>query len=221
MKILLVDDHILFRQGLYSLLDSQPDMMVVGQASSAAEAMVKTHELQPDTILMDISMPGVDGLEAARQILAEHRNIRIVFLTAHEDEDRLFEAIKLGGKGYLLKNMRTAELLDMLRGLDKNEAALSRQMAAKLLDEFAQMRQKLSQLSGFDDEEIALTERETGILTLAAQGVSNRQIADRLSIAESTVKNHMRNILSKLHLKNRREAVAYARRHGLLNSSSQ
>jgi len=220
MKILLVDDHILFRQGLCSLLDTQPDMTVVGQAASAAEAILKTRELQPDTILMDISMPGVDGLEAARQILAEYCDIKIVFLTAHEDEDRLFEAIKLGGKGYLLKNMRTVELLDMLRGLDRNEAALSRRMAAKLLIEFAQMGRQLNQLSTFDEEEIVLTDRETDILTLVAQGVSNRQIAAQLDIAESTVKNHMRNILSKLHLKNRREAVAFARRHGLLNATS-
>lgn len=216
MKLLLVDDHGLFREGLVSLLEAQPDMTVLGEAASAQEAIAKARELKPDTILMDISLPDESGLEVAQQILAEQPQVSIVFLTVHEDDERLFEAIKSGAKGYLLKNMRTAELLEMLRGLERGEAALSRRMAAQVLAEFARMRQQLAS-AGPIDEEVALTNRETEILKLVATGASNKEIAGQLVVSESTVKNHMRNILSKLHLNNRREAVAFARRQGLID----
>lgn len=218
MKILLVDDHVLFREGLASLLDIQPDMTVLGEAASAQEAIVKARELKPDTILMDISMPGGTGLDAAKQILAEQPEINIVFLTVHEDDERLFEAIKNGGKGYLLKNMRTSELLEMLRGLERGEAAISRQMAARILTEFARMKTHLGATEVLD-EDVRLTNREIEILKLAAADASNKDIARQLVVSESTVKNHMRNILSKLHLKNRREAIALARRRGWIDSS--
>lgn len=218
MKLLLVDDHGLFREGLISLLESQPDMTILGQAASAQEAVAKARELKPDTILMDISLPDNTGLEAAQQILAEQPEVNIVFLTVHEDDERLFEAIKSGAKGYLLKNMRTAELLDMLRGLKHGEAALSRHMAAQVLTEFARMRKQLATTEPLD-EDVTLTNRETEILKLAATGASNKEIAEQLVVSQSTVKNHMRNILSKLHLNNRREAVAFARRQGLINTS--
>ena len=132
-KILLVDDHVLFREGVASLLDIQSDMTVLGEAASVKEAVVKARELRPDVILMDISLPDGTGVEAAQQILTKHPEIKIVFLTVHEDDERLFEAIKCGGQGYLLKNMRTAELLDLLRGLDRGEAAISRQMANRII----------------------------------------------------------------------------------------
>lgn len=217
MKILLVDDHVLFREGVASLLDTQPDMTVLGEATSVKEAIAKTKELKPDIILMDITLPDGNGVEAARQILAEQPEIKIVFLTIHEDDERLFEAIKCGGQGYLLKNMRTTELLDLLRGLEQGEAAISRKMAGRIMTEFARMRSRLEGIpTGGADSDITLTHREIDVLTLVANGASNKEIAEQLVVTESTVKNHMSNILNKLHLKNRREAAAYARRHGLI-----
>ena len=220
MKILLVDDHVLFREGVASLLDTQSDMTVLGESASAQKAILKARELKPDIILMDISLPDGTGIEAARQILAEQPEIKIVFLTVHEDDERLFEAIKCGGRGYLLKNMRTAELLDLLRGLERGEAAISRKMASRIMAEFAQMRTRLEHTPvDISDSEIALTTREIDVITLVTNGASNKEIANQLVVAESTVKNHMSNILNKLHLKNRREAAAYARRYGLISPS--
>jgi DNA-binding NarL/FixJ family response regulator len=178
---------------------------------------MKAGELKPDIILMDISMPGGTGLEAARKILNEQPEINIVFLTVHEDDDRLFEAVKSGAKGYLLKNMRTSELVEMLRGLEQGEAAFSRGLAVRILTEFARMKNRLDASEPIDEEEVTLTSREVEILELAAAGASNREIASQLVVTQSTVKNHMRNILAKLHLKNRREAVAFARRQGLID----
>jgi DNA-binding NarL/FixJ family response regulator len=218
MKLLLVDDHVLFREGLVSLLDAQPDMTIVGEAASIKEAVAKAEKLNPDTILMDISLPDGTGLQAASQILSRQPHINIVFLTVHEDDDRLFEAIKRGGKGYLLKNMRTAELLNMLRGLERGEAAISGRMAGRIMAEFARIRPWLSEGEP-DEETLLLTSRELELLQLVAEDATNKEIARRLFIAESTVKNHMRNILSKLHLNNRREAAAYAQRRGLIDSS--
>ncbi|RME46470.1 MAG: DNA-binding response regulator [Caldilineae bacterium] len=221
MKILLVDDHVLFREGVATLLNAQPDMVVLGEAASAKEAVVKARQLKPDIILMDISLPGDDGLEAARQILAEQPEVNIVFLTAHEDDERLFEAIKLGGKGYMLKNTRTADILAMLRGVERGEAAITRRLAARVLSEFARLQSRLEQMGPSQDEDLLLTPREQEILRLVATGASNKQIADQLVLSVSTIKNHIRNIFRKLHLKNRREAVAYARRHGLTPPSAR
>lgn len=219
MNILLVDDHVLFREGVASLLDAQPDMTVLGEAATAKEAIAKTRELLPDTILMDISLPDDSGIEIARQILDEFPDMNIVFLTVHEEDERLFEAIRFGGKGYLLKNMRTSQLLDMLRGLNQGEAAISRKMASRIMDEFSRMRDQLAGRKPVKSEEILLTTRELDVLKLAATGDTNQDIAGKLFISISTVKNHMRNILSKLHLRNRREAVAFAKRRGLIDSS--
>lgn len=199
------------------MLDTQPDMTVLGESASMKEAVVKARKLKPDIILMDISLPDGNGVEAARQILAKQPDIKIVFLTVHEDDERLFEAIKSGGQGYLLKNMRTAELLDLLRGLKRGEAAISRQIASRIMIEFARMRTRLENITpDISDSDIVLTNREIDVLKLVANGASNKEIAEELVVTESTVKNHMSNILNKLHLKNRREAAAYARRHGLI-----
>jgi len=220
MKILLVDDHALFREGLASLLDAQPDLSIVGQAACVSEAVEQARALKPDAILMDISMPDGTGIDAAREILAEQPDVSIVFLTVHEDDERLFDAISVGGKGYLPKNISTTELLKMLRGLLHGEAALPRQTTSRILNEFARMKTQSPEAEAIS-EDAALTPRELEILKLAATGASNKEIAQNLVITESTVKNHMRNILGKLNLGNRREAVAYARRRGLLGSSPQ
>ncbi len=209
-RILLADDHILFRKGLAQLLNSQPDFQVIGEAADGLEALERARELMPDLILMDIDMPRCDGREATRLIKAEMPYVVIVILTVSDDEQDLFAAIKNGAQGYLLKKIDPADLFEQLRGLALGEAALSRLMANKILREFARTEPELPRTG--DDP---LTGRERQVLQLVARGLTNREIAETLVIAENTVKNHLRNILSKLHLDNRVQAAAYALREGL------
>ncbi len=207
-RILLADDHILFRKGLAQVLNSQPDVQVVGEADDGMEALAKARELMPDLILLDVNMPRVDGREATRLIKAELPYVIIVMLTVSDDEQDLFTALKNGAQGYLLKKIDPAELFDQLRGLARGEAALSRLMANKLLHEFTHGRPAT-------ETDAALTPREQQVLQLVARGLTNREIAETLVVAENTVKNHLRNILAKLHLENRVQAAAYALREGL------
>jgi two-component system NarL family response regulator len=215
MKLLLVDDHVLFREGLAGLLAGQPDFRIVGQAGSVAEAIAMARELSPDLILMDIGLPDGTGLDATQVILAEQPETKIVFLTVHEEDDRLFAAIRSGAKGYLLKNVPVAKLLTFLRGIEQGEAAISPAMAARILTEFSRLEPPRER----DQVEMAeLTLREMQVLKELASGASNREIAERLVIAENTVKNHVRSILTKLNLRNRREATTFAHNQGLLKS---
>ena len=214
-KILLVDDHVLFREGVVSLLNAQPDFDVVDQASSVSEAIAMAGDLQPDLILMDFGLPDGTGLDATQAILAKWPEIDIVFLTVHEEDDRLFAAIRSGAKGYLLKNVPISKLLAFLRGLDYGEAAISPAMTSRILDEFARI-EPVRPVPALSTE---LTPRELEVLQELATGASNREIASQLVIAENTVKNHVRNILTKLNLKNRREVTSFAHRHGLTSSS--
>ena len=213
-RVLLADDHDLFREGLAGIIDGQEDMVVVGQASDGIEAIVKTHELRPDLILMDIQMPGCDGLEATRQIKREVPETTIVMLTVRDEDEKLFEALKLGAQGYLLKNIRSAEMLPMLRGALRGEAAISPALAGRILEEF----RRLSRLvpAEVEGKEAALTKREQEVLSLAATGVSDKEIAESLSVSLNTVKTHMRNILAKLQVNGRREAARIARSKGLV-----
>ena len=208
MRILLVDDHTLFREGLLGLLDSQPDIKVVGQAGSVKQAISMCRDLKPDLILMDFSLPDGTGLDATQSILAEQPEANIVFLTVHEEDDRLFAALRSGAKGYLLKNVAVTKLLTFLRGVERGEAAITPVMTTRLLNEFARLDPHRRQRDPSSDE---LTTREMEVLNELIDGASNREIADRLVIAENTVKNHVRNILAKLNLKNRREAAEFAR----------
>lgn len=209
MKILLVDDHVLFRQGLVSLLNAQPDFEVIAQVGTVADAVQAAVERQPDLILMDLSLPDGTGLDATQQILAKQPSARIVILTVHEEDDRLFAALRCGAKGYLLKNVPISKLLSFLRGVEVGEAAISGEMVSRVFNEFARMdpSAKRPVVSNVDNK---LTTREMQVLKELTTGASNREIADRLIIAENTVKNHIRNILSKLNLKNRREAARLA-----------
>lgn len=216
LRILLADDHALFRDGIASLLSAW-GMEVVGQASDGAEAVVKAGLLHPDLILMDINMPGLDGLEATRQIKAQWPAIKIVMLTVSEEDEHLFEAIKRGAQGYLLKNIHSDEFGDLLRGLARGEAALSRTLAAKILAEFARPSSAPPALVAPADPN-ALTEREQEVLEHLATGASNKEIAAALIVSENTVKYHVRNILAKLHLNSRTQAVAYAHRTGLAST---
>jgi DNA-binding NarL/FixJ family response regulator len=214
IRVFLADDHDLFREGLAGIIASQADMEVVGEASDGLEAIVKALELTPDLILMDIQMPGCDGLEATKKIKKDLPETTIVVLTVRDEDEKLFEAIKNGAQGYLLKTIRSREMLEMLRGAMQGEAAISPNLAGRMLEEF----RRLSKLAPVDlDEEIvSLTQREQEVLSLVATGASDKEIAEKLYISLHTVKSHMRNILSKLQVNSRREAARLAKQKGLL-----
>jgi len=214
IRVLLVDDHPFFRKGIASLLSSEPGFEVLGEASDGQEAIEKARDLMPDVILMDISMPGVNGLEATQRIKQEIPYVRIVILTVSDEDQNLFEAIKSGAQGYLLKKIEPQTLFQTLRGVLEGEAPLSRVMATKLLAEFARQRRAASEPR---TPTATLTEREKEVLGLLAAGKTNKEIAGALGIAENTVKNHLKNILEKLHLENRVQAATFALREGLLN----
>ena len=211
-KILVVDDHVLFREGLVSLLKSQPDFCVVGEAGSVREAITKAHELAPDIILMDFSLPDGTGAEAVENILAGRPDTKIVFLTVHETDEVLFASIRSGAKGYLLKNLTASMLLESLRGMARGEAPISRTMTTRVLEEFSRGKASYRKL---DSALQQLTPREMEVLREIASGASNSEIASHLFISINTVKNHIHNILEKLNLKDRRELAAFARQHGV------
>lgn len=241
IRVLLVDDHVLVRKGIAGLLATQDDIQVVGEAGDGFEALEKAEELMPDVILMDISMPRCDGLTAIDLIKKEMPYVKIVMLTYSDDDENLFEAIKRGAQGYLLKDLQPEILINSIRGAAHGEAPISGSMAAKLLKELSPAREGRPASEGTHAQQPAaprlrweegaparwdeggrerredlLTRREKEVLQLVSEGLSNREIAERLYIAENTVKNHLRNILEKLHMQNRAQAVAFAIRQGLL-----
>lgn len=211
ISLLLVDDHVLFREGLTGLLRDRQDVQLVGEAGDGREAVEKARELMPDLILMDIRMPAMTGLEALRQIKAEMPDTRVIMLTASDAEQDLFEAIKSGAQGYVLKNVRFEDLIRMIKGVFAGEAPISKTMAAKILDEFARLGR--SRRDGAVSTE--LTGREKEVLRHVADGLANKAIADALGVSENTVKKHLRNILQKLHLQNRVQVAIYALREHL------
>lgn len=214
IRVLLVDDHALFREGLASIITGQPDMVIVGQADDGLEALVKAQELKPDLILMDITMPGGSGLEATHKIKAALPDTVIVVLTVHSDEEKLFEAIKNGAQGYLLKNIRSETMLDLIRGALRGEAAITPVLAGQMLEEFRRLSRNLPDEMGEPVE--TLTFREQEVLAQVATGASDKEIAEQFNISLHTVKSHMRNILAKLHVNSRYEAARYARYKGLV-----
>lgn len=209
MRVLVADDHSLFRDGIASLIEAA-GFKVVGQVGDGQAAVEAALRLRPDLVLMDISMPQMSGLEALRQIKAQAPEVHVVMLTVSDDDASLLQAIQSGARGYLLKNLNAEEFLDMLAGLQRGEAALTRQMTARLLNGLAKQSQR--QLGPVE----RLTPRELELLRLVAEGLPNKAIAQRLSVSENTVKYHMKNILQKLGVRNRAEAIAHALRAGLL-----
>lgn len=208
MRVLVADDHSLFRDGLASLLEAAGHD-VVGQVGDGEAAVVAARSLRPDLVLLDISMPLVDGLQALRRIKGDAPEVQVVMLTVSDDDTSLFEALRNGAQGYLLKSLNASEFLAMVEGLGKGEAALSRKTTARLIEGLAK------------PEDVAaphahLTERERELLALVARGLSNKAIAAEMSISENTVKYYMKNILQKLGAQNRTEAAAYALRAGLV-----
>jgi DNA-binding NarL/FixJ family response regulator len=215
MRVLIADDHALFRDGLRSLLETR-GVEVIGEARNGREAVDQSRRLNPDVVLMDLHMPELDGLAATRLISAEQPDVKVVILTASEEEAHLFEAIKSGAQGYLFKNLASEELLQLLQGVARGEPALTPALGRKLLREFARPATAAAPPHAVDGLE-ALTEREREVLDLLVQGItSNRELAERLVITENTVKYHFRNILDKLHVQNRAQVVAFAVRHGMV-----
>lgn len=210
IRILIADDHALFRMGVRDLLDETDDFEVIGEASTGNELVKLSKELMPDLILTDISMPEGNGIVAACAIKEMLPYVKIVMLTVSDTEEDLFEAIKSGVQGYLLKNVEPEILLSSLRGVSRGEAPISPKMAPKILEEFTRMADGRKENSASN-----LTPREKEVLALVAEGITNKEIAANLSIVESTVKNHLRNILEKLHLQSRAGAAAYAVRTGI------
>lgn len=211
IRVCLVDDHTLVRRGIAALLAGDPEIEVVGEASDGLEAIELTRALRPDVVLMDIRMPGCDGLRATRIIKQEMPSVRIVVLTVSEDDEDLFEAVKAGAQGYLLKRMEPRDLCAMVHSAYRGEAPIAPAMAARIIQEISggprpDVRER--------DEEV-LSPREQEVLALVAQGLANKEVAARLGISEYTVRNHLRSVLEKLHLRNRVEAAAYALQRGL------
>ncbi len=212
IRLLLADDHTLFRKGLASLLEKEPGFEVIGEAQDGAEAIRKAQADKPDLVLMDIHMPGLNGLEATRQITNALPATRVVMLTISEEDKDLFEAIKCGAHGYLSKKVEPEKLRELIEGVFRGEAPLSGATAAKILKEFAAQASKDSETTAVSD----LTPREKEVLQLLAAGLTNKEIGIRLDIAENTVKNHLKNILAKLHLQNRVQAATLAIQKGML-----
>jgi len=215
IKVLIADDHKLFRQGLISLMKTREDLVeVIGEAETGKDAVRLAEQLHPDVVLMDIYMPHGDGLKATKEIRERFPGIAVVILTASENDEHLYEAVKLGVSGYLLKSLDAKELFELLAGIIEGEAAMTRSMATRLLKGVAKRL-----MDGAKGEE-ALTERELIVLRLVASGASNPKIAEKLSISVNTVKSHLKNILSKLQLENRTQAAAYAVKSGLVSNSN-
>ncbi|CAN5824740.1 response regulator transcription factor [soil metagenome] len=215
MRVLIADDHALFRDGLRSLLEAR-GVDVVAEAKDGGEAIALARLHRPDIVLMDLMMPVTNGLAATRLISVEMPLVRVVVLTASEDDADLFEAVKSGAQGYLSKNLEAQELFAFLDGVMKNEPALTPGLARKVLGEFARNG------SGIVKPPVSvLTDREQDVLVLLTEGVtSNKELAERLFISENTVKYHLRHILQKLHVNNRAQVIAYALRHGLVDSDA-
>lgn len=206
---MIADDHTLFRDGLRALLNSIPDMEVVGEAETGEEVIARAAALQPDVVLMDIQMPGVNGIEATRQILLTSPHIGVIVVTMFEDDDSVFAAMRAGARGYVLKGADQAEMLRAIRAVASGEALFGPAVAARLMKFFSSPRPASPSI--FPE----LTGREREVLNLIAQGRSNSEIAERLVLSPKTVRNHISNIFSKLQVADRAQAIVRAREAGL------
>jgi DNA-binding NarL/FixJ family response regulator len=216
IRVLIADDHTLVRQGIRLLLETAPDVRVIGEASDGAEAIRLAQELNPDLVLMDIAMPNVDGLEATREIKQAQPGVQILALTMHEGEDYFFKILEAGAGGYVLKRAAAIDLLTAVRTVARGEVFLYPSVAKKLVADY------LGRTEGQDNDvrtSASLTPREHEVLSHIAAGLSNREIAERLTVSLSTVQTHYAHIIEKLNLRNRTELVKYALRHGLINSA--
>lgn len=212
MKLMLVDDHPLFMEGLQYLLETH-GIEVSGTAKNGREALEKARILKPDIILMDIKMPGFSGLDALKLLKAEMPDIKVVMLTTSEEDEDLFNAVKCGASGYLLKNTNAKELVGILSDIEEGEASFPPELAAKLLKEFK------SRDTGIAMQNAELTKRQLEVLELVAKGIIYKEVGEKLGLSERTVKYHMGKILELLHLENRAQVIAYAARIGLVDEN--
>jgi two-component system NarL family response regulator len=215
IRVMICDDHALFRRGLIMVLESEEGIEVVGEAENGEEAIARVEDLAPDVVLMDVRMPRISGIEATRAIAESVPAAKILMLTVSDEEDDLYEAIKAGATGYLLKEISIEEVATAIRAVVSGQSLISPSMASKLLTEFTSLSKRADERQSVPTPR--LTDRELEVLKLVAEGMSNREIAGELYISENTVKNHVRNILEKLHLHSRMEAVVYAVREKLLD----
>jgi DNA-binding NarL/FixJ family response regulator len=215
VRVLIADDQAVFRRGLHVVLDDEDDIEVVAEADNGEDAVAKATELAPDVVLMDVRMPRVNGIEATARIRQLLPTTKILVLTVSDEEDDLYEAIKSGANGYLLKEISVEEVATAIRAVVQGQSLISPSMASKLLSEFNSLAKRAESQEQFPTP--VLTVRELEVLKLVAKGLSNREVAQQLFISENTVKNHVRNILEKLHLHSRMEAVMYAVRERLLD----
>jgi DNA-binding NarL/FixJ family response regulator len=215
LKVIIADDHALFRRGLEMVLEKEPDIEVVGEAHDGEQAVERAQALMPDVMLMDVRMPRGTGIEATQKIKELMPHVKILMLTHSDDEADLYESIKAGASGYLLKEVSTEEVADAVRSVWQGHSRISPAMASKLLNEFQTLTKRADERQPLAPPR--LTERELQVLRLVAKGLGNRDIATQLYISENTVKNHIRNILEKLQLHSRMEAVIYAVREKLLD----
>ena len=213
ISVLIVDDHPVVRQGLHSFLQLQNDLEIVGEAADGLEAVEKVDELLPDVVLMDLVMPKVDGIAAIRRITALSPSTRVLVLTSFSDDDKVFSAIKAGALGYLMKDSSPADLAEAIRAVYRGEPSLDPEIAKKLMDQLSKGEEVIA--------EEDLTTREKDVLRLIARGNSNKEIAASLNISEKTVKNHVTNILQKLHLSDRTQAALYAVRRRMAGEDSE
>ena len=210
MKIIIVDDHVLFREGLAAIIRREPDIEIIGMAGTVREAIELARTSRPEIALMDFNLPDGSGADATRRILEEFPACKIVFLTMSEQDDDLFSAIRSGAKGYLLKNMQPADLVNAIRSVHEGESALSQGMTLRLMDELSRSERPAH------PSENTLTLRELDVLRAIASGLSNQEIGNQLYISENTVKFHVHSLLAKLNLTDRKEAANFAREHGLV-----
>ena len=213
ISVLIADDHPVVRQGLHSFLQLQDDIDIVGEAADGLEAVEKVDELLPDVVLMDLVMPKVDGIAAIRRITALSPSTRVLVLTSFSDDDKVFSAIKAGALGYLMKDSSPADLAEAIRAVYRGEPSLDPEIAKKLMDQLSKGEEVIA--------EEDLTTREKDVLRLIARGNSNKEIAASLNISEKTVKNHVTNILQKLHLSDRTQAALYAVRRKMAGEDSE
>ncbi len=209
IRLLLVDDHALVREGLHLLLDAQPDMEVIGEAESAAEAIAMAKTAGPDIILMDITMPGTNGIEATRTIVSMNLGVRVLGLTVHENQEYFYRMLAAGASGYVLKGATSAELLGAIRSVYEGGVYLSPVMASYMVGEYLQYRDRA--LKAGDD---GLSSREVEVLQSLAEGLTNQEVADALHLSVYTVQTHRANIMRKLGLENRQQLMKYAMRKG-------
>jgi NarL family two-component system response regulator LiaR len=213
VRVIIVDDHDVVRQGIRAYLELHDQILVVGEASDGQRALDLTRELSPDVVLMDLVMPRMDGVEATKRLLAEHPDTKVIILSSFTEDDKVFPAIQAGATSYLLKDVKPAELAAAILASHRGESQLHPEITKKLMEQVVGGKDPSSKERGLGD----LTERELEVLQHLARGLSNRELADALTISEKTVKTHVSSILSKLHLSDRTQAAIYAHKHGLVN----